>query len=170
MRIHARVIAHIVVFSALTAPIASQRAAADESQKTLKRQPSETHLQFARRLRSARAYEQALSVLKAMKTMKDLPVEAAEQIPLEEALNLHSWSLAIGDSEARKKRQEAAFERFVGFLKKHPAHQGQRELSVFPGKDLHQVVHAPSRHATFHDVAFLARMLLDEAQCEPTKP
>ncbi len=48
--------------------------------------------------------------------------------------------------------------------------QGQRELSMYPSKDLQQVVDAPSCHATLHDVAFLARMLLDETQCEPAKP
>ena len=60
--------------------------------------------------------------------------------------------------------------RFSIRRKLRPLAQGQRELSVFPGKDLQQVVDAPSCHATLHDVAFLARMLLDETQCEPAKP
>jgi LmbE family N-acetylglucosaminyl deacetylase len=41
------------------------------------------------------------------------------------------------------------------------ASQGQRTLSPFSGKDLHQEVDTPSCHAAFHNVAFLARMLLD---------
>ena len=36
------------------------------------------------------------------------------------------------------------------------AGQGQRELSVFACKELHQVVDTPSRHATLHRKAFLA--------------
>jgi hypothetical protein len=44
--------------------------------------------------------------------------------------------------------------------------QGQRSLSSFSGKDLHQEIDAPSRHATLHDVALFARMLLDQAQCQ----
>jgi predicted acyl esterase len=44
--------------------------------------------------------------------------------------------------------------------------QGQRTLSSFPGKDLHQEVGTPARHATLHDVALFARMLLDQAECQ----
>lgn len=40
---------------------------------------------------------------------------------------------------------------------------GQRTLSSFSGKDLHQEVGTPARHAALHDVALLAWMLLDEA-------
>jgi len=42
--------------------------------------------------------------------------------------------------------------------------QGQRTLSSFSGKDLHHEVGAPARHATLHDVALFARMLLDQAE------
>lgn len=48
--------------------------------------------------------------------------------------------------------------------------QGQRTLSAFASQDLHQEVNAPSGHAAFHDVALLARMLLDQAQCQATQP
>jgi hypothetical protein len=44
--------------------------------------------------------------------------------------------------------------------------QGQRSLSSFSGKDLQQEIDAPSCHATLHDVALFARMLLDQAQCQ----
>ena len=44
--------------------------------------------------------------------------------------------------------------------------QGQRTLSSFSGKDLHQEVNTPAGHATLHDVAFLAWMVLDQAQGE----
>jgi hypothetical protein len=43
--------------------------------------------------------------------------------------------------------------------------QGQRTLTPVSGKDLHQEIDAPSRHAAFHDVAMLAGVLLDQAQC-----
>ena len=41
--------------------------------------------------------------------------------------------------------------------------QGQRTLSAFSCKDLHQVVNVPAGHATLHDVALFAWMLLDQA-------
>jgi len=47
-------------------------------------------------------------------------------------------------------------------------YQGQRTLSTFTSKDLHQEVNTPAGHATLHDVAFLAWMLLDQAQSEAT--
>lgn len=43
------------------------------------------------------------------------------------------------------------------------APQGQRTLSCISSKDFHQEVDAPSGHAAFHDIAILARMLLDQA-------
>jgi hypothetical protein len=43
--------------------------------------------------------------------------------------------------------------------------QGQRTLSSFSGKDLHQEVDTPSGHAAFHDVTLFPRMLLDQAEC-----
>ena len=43
--------------------------------------------------------------------------------------------------------------------------QGQRTLSAFSGKDLHQEADTPSCHATLHDVALFARVLLDQAEC-----
>ena len=46
--------------------------------------------------------------------------------------------------------------------------QGQRTLSSFASKDLHQEVYAPAGHAAFHDVAVLAGVLLDQAQCHAT--
>ena len=39
--------------------------------------------------------------------------------------------------------------------------QGQRTLSAFSGKDLHQEIDTPAGHATLHDAAMLARMLPD---------
>ncbi|APZ95186.1 CSLREA domain protein [Fuerstiella marisgermanici] len=48
--------------------------------------------------------------------------------------------------------------------------QGQRILSCFAGKDLHQIVNVPSGHSSFHDVALFARMFLDEAECESSEP
>ena len=41
--------------------------------------------------------------------------------------------------------------------------QGQRTLSAFSCKDLQQVIKAPTGLATLHDIAFFARMLLDQA-------
>ena len=48
--------------------------------------------------------------------------------------------------------------------------QGQRTLSAFSSKDLHQEVNAPTGHATLHDIAFFARMLLDQAQRHASEP
>ena len=48
--------------------------------------------------------------------------------------------------------------------------QGQRTLSAFSCKDLHQVVNAPTGHATLHDIAFFARMLLDQCQRHAPEP
>ncbi len=44
--------------------------------------------------------------------------------------------------------------------------QGQRTLSWFSRKDLHQEADAPTGHSSFHDVAFFSWMLFDQAQCE----
>jgi 3-hydroxyacyl-[acyl-carrier-protein] dehydratase len=46
--------------------------------------------------------------------------------------------------------------------------QGQRTLSAFTSEDLHQEVNIPAGHATLHDVAFLAGMVLDQTQGEAT--
>jgi hypothetical protein len=48
--------------------------------------------------------------------------------------------------------------------------QGQRTLSRFPGKDLHQEVNAPACHTTLHDIALLSWMLLDQTQCKAAQP
>jgi hypothetical protein len=51
------------------------------------------------------------------------------------------------------------------FSKKAWEHsQGQRTLSSFSGKDLHQEIDTPARHATLHDVALLVWVLFDQAQ------
>jgi hypothetical protein len=48
--------------------------------------------------------------------------------------------------------------------------QGQRTLSSFSGKELHQEVGTPARHAALHDVALFARMLLDQAERQAAQP
>jgi hypothetical protein len=48
--------------------------------------------------------------------------------------------------------------------------QGQRTLTSFSDNDLHQEVDAPAGHASFHDLALFARVLLDEAQGEAAEP
>lgn len=48
--------------------------------------------------------------------------------------------------------------------------QGQRTLSSFACKDLHQEVDVPAGHASLHDVTVFARMLLDQTQRHPSQP
>ena len=50
------------------------------------------------------------------------------------------------------------------------APQGQRTLSCFGTKDLHQEVIVPAAHAAFHGETFFARMLLEQRQSEPSEP
>jgi hypothetical protein len=45
--------------------------------------------------------------------------------------------------------------------------QGQRTLTLFPGKDLHQEGVVPAANAAFHHQALTPRMLLEQRVCEP---
>ena len=99
--------------------------------------------------------------------IRDTPTSQPVEFALDDWEDFGGYVAAEANHTEDKKlgkKLDAIFDKIQKILDTYT--QGQRTLSSFSGKELHQEVEAPAGHAAFHDVALLARVLLDQAQCQ----